>query len=234
MGAQASSDGQREAPVPLSRQRVVAAAMDLAQREGLAALTMRRLADELGVTPMATYRHVTGKDDLLQAMTERIWEELLALPVDDLPSDPVELVVVGLTRIRRHLLSYGELARVAAWRPTPSPSVVANVAVVVEVLRAMGFDDDQIPAVYATLVGTALSLIQFEVARADFERAAEAERPTAVPEDVAVDPASRAVVEQIAVAPDRAVLFEFAVRRLVEGLLSWRDRGEPAPDLRPG
>lgn len=217
----------------LSRRRIVDVAVELAQRDGLDALTMRRLADELGVTPMAAYRHVAGKDDLLQAMAERIWEELLSLPVDELPDDPVELVVAALVRIREHLLSYGDLARVAAWRPTPSASVAANVTIVVEVLRAMGFDDEQVPAAYATIVTTALGQIQFEVARNAFEAAADQDRPTGVPEGLELDGTTRAVVEQIAAAPDRRVLFEFTIRRLAEGLLAWAASDEPSPDLRP-
>ena len=215
----------------LTRERIVAAALALTRAEGLDALTMRRLADELGVTPMAAYRHVSGKDDLLQALTERVWEEVLAIPLDELPDDSEELVVEALVRIRRHLLSYGDLARVVAWRPTPSLSVATSVTAIVEVLRSMGFTDEQIPAVYSTIVGAALGQIQFEVARAAFEQATVQERPTTLPDDVAVDAATRAVVEQIARTPDRDAQFEFTIRRLVAGLLAWAAEGEPPPDL---
>lgn len=233
-GKAPGSSGSGEVVGTLTRDRIVGAAMDLAQRAGIDALTMRRLADELGVTPMAAYRHVSGKDDLVQAMTERVWAEVLALPFDELPDDPSELVVAALVQIRRHLLSYGDLARVVAWRPTPSQSVAASVAAIVDVLRSMGFSDEQVPAVYATIVGVALGQIQFEVARADFEQATELPRPTGLPDDVEVDAASRVVVEQIGAAPDRAALFEFTIRRLVAGLLVWGASGEPPPDLTGG
>lgn len=62
--------------LPLSPARVVAAAMELADAEGLAALTMRRLAAALGVEPMSLYHHIPGKDRLLEGLTESLLAEL--------------------------------------------------------------------------------------------------------------------------------------------------------------
>ncbi|OSY43327.1 MULTISPECIES: TetR/AcrR family transcriptional regulator [Pseudonocardia] len=55
---------------PLTRARVIATANDLAGAEGLRAVTVRRVATELQVTPMALYWHVRGKDELLDGMAE--------------------------------------------------------------------------------------------------------------------------------------------------------------------
>src|SRR6187401_1798618 len=55
----------RPGRAPLTRERVLAAAVDLADRGGTDVLTMRRIGQELGVDPMALYRHVRNKDDLL-------------------------------------------------------------------------------------------------------------------------------------------------------------------------
>ncbi|MDX2026265.1 TetR/AcrR family transcriptional regulator [Microcella sp.] len=57
---------------PLNRAAVVHAAVAFADREGLAAVSMRRLSAELGVVPMALYKHVTDKDDLVAAMIDAI------------------------------------------------------------------------------------------------------------------------------------------------------------------
>jgi len=57
---------------PLDRERVLVAAIELADRDGLAALSMRGLATELGVTPMALYKHVADKDDLLGGMVDAV------------------------------------------------------------------------------------------------------------------------------------------------------------------
>jgi AcrR family transcriptional regulator len=55
---------------PLAADRIVAAAVAVADREGLAGLSMRRVANELGVATMSLYRHVTDKDDLLMQMMD--------------------------------------------------------------------------------------------------------------------------------------------------------------------
>ncbi|MFD0274850.1 TetR/AcrR family transcriptional regulator [Kitasatospora sp. NPDC127111] len=60
----------------LSRERVLAAALDLVDHEGLSALSMRRLAAELGVEAMAIYRYAPGKDALLDGLVEALYIEL--------------------------------------------------------------------------------------------------------------------------------------------------------------
>ncbi|WP_405727514.1 TetR/AcrR family transcriptional regulator [Streptomyces sp. NBC_00028] len=60
----------------LSRERVLAAALDLVDREGLTALSMRRLGTELGVEAMALYRYASSKDALLDGLVEAVYSEL--------------------------------------------------------------------------------------------------------------------------------------------------------------
>lgn len=60
----------------LSRERVLAGALELVDQDGLEALTMRRLADALKVDPMSLYNHVESKDDLLDGLTETLWSEV--------------------------------------------------------------------------------------------------------------------------------------------------------------
>ena len=63
----------------LSRDVVVARALEIGTAEGLEAVTLRRVAQELGVTPMALYRHVRDKQDLINAMTEQVLEGIDAM-----------------------------------------------------------------------------------------------------------------------------------------------------------
>ena len=63
---------------PLSRERVVAAALELADEEGIAAITMRRLAADLSVEAMSLYHHVPGKERLLDGLTEVVLGEINA------------------------------------------------------------------------------------------------------------------------------------------------------------
>ena len=60
----------------LTRAAVVDRALALADKSGLDALTIRKLATELGVTPMALYWHFRGKDELLDGLAERLWSEI--------------------------------------------------------------------------------------------------------------------------------------------------------------
>lgn len=87
-----ASAGPRDAEAALTRERIVTAATAIADKEGLGALSMRRVAVELDVATMSLYRHVRDKDDLLTAMVDAVfgewqapsprsgaaWQELLA------------------------------------------------------------------------------------------------------------------------------------------------------------
>jgi AcrR family transcriptional regulator len=64
---------------PLSKERVLQAAVALADEEGIEGLSMRRLADELGVKAMSLYNHVANKDELLAGIVDAVWGEI-ALP----------------------------------------------------------------------------------------------------------------------------------------------------------
>lgn len=66
---------------PMSRERVLRAAIDLADREGLEALTMRRLASALGVEVMTLYYYVAKKDDILDALVDLVASEIDLPPV---------------------------------------------------------------------------------------------------------------------------------------------------------
>ncbi|HWU47789.1 MAG TPA: TetR/AcrR family transcriptional regulator C-terminal domain-containing protein [Humibacter sp.] len=72
------SDESRAGRRRLSRNAVLAAALSLADREGSAGLTMRALARDLGVVPMALYKHVADKDELIDGMVDIVWSEVEA------------------------------------------------------------------------------------------------------------------------------------------------------------
>ena len=70
---------------PLNRERVVRAAVALADEAGLEALSMRRLGQRLGVEAMSLYNHVANKDDLLDGMIDVVFSEI------DLPAERCRL-----------------------------------------------------------------------------------------------------------------------------------------------
>src|SRR5712671_3885715 len=74
----------------LSKSAVVGRALALADAEGLDALTVRRLAQELGVTPMALYWHFRSKEELLSGLADRFWSEI-DTDVDEAAPWPAQL-----------------------------------------------------------------------------------------------------------------------------------------------
>src|SRR5215471_6007458 len=81
-GVSARAARRNEGDPDLTRERIVAAAIRVADAEGLAQLSMRRIATELGAAPMSLYRHVNGKDELLVSMMDS------AVGEDPLPARP--------------------------------------------------------------------------------------------------------------------------------------------------
>jgi AcrR family transcriptional regulator len=73
-------------PALISRAAVLRASLAIADADGLDAVTMQAVARRLGVTPMALYRHVSSKADLLDALVESLLTEF-PLPQSDLPPD---------------------------------------------------------------------------------------------------------------------------------------------------
>src|SRR5206468_9431854 len=68
--------------VPLSRARVLRAAFDRTDKEGIESLSMRKLAQELGVEAMSLYRHVRNKGDIVDGMVDLVFAEI-GLPATD-------------------------------------------------------------------------------------------------------------------------------------------------------
>jgi TetR/AcrR family transcriptional regulator, tetracycline repressor protein len=120
----------------LSRQALVDHALDVADREGLDAVAIRRIANDFGVTPMALYWHVRNKDELLDAMGDRIFEALDIPAADGDWLGQVRAAVVSLVdALRRHPGSVD----LAMPRVLASPSGQALAERTLGALRGAGF-----------------------------------------------------------------------------------------------
>ncbi|MFD9520849.1 TetR/AcrR family transcriptional regulator C-terminal domain-containing protein [Streptomyces sp. NPDC059979] len=116
---QAQTHTQR---IPLNRDRVLRAAVTLADAIGIDALSMRRLAQELDVVPMALYKHVANKEELLDGMADAVVGEI------DPPAagpDWQRVVRERILSARRVLLRHPWAARVIESRTGPTPAVLA-------------------------------------------------------------------------------------------------------------
>ena len=125
--------------VPLSRERVLRAAVALADEGGVDALSMRRIAQELGVVPMALYKHVSNKDELLDGMVDVVVGE-----IDPPPSgtDWKTAIRQRVLSARGALLRHPWTSRVIESRTDPSPMVLEYMDSMIGMFRAGGFSID--------------------------------------------------------------------------------------------
>ncbi len=124
---------------PLSRERVLAAAVELADREGIDALSMRRLGQELGVEAMSLYNHVAGKEDLLDGMVDLIVGEI------DPPATTGPWKKALRDRIlsaRRTMLRHPWASAVITSRNNASPVVMQYMDTTGGIMRGGGFSVD--------------------------------------------------------------------------------------------
>lgn len=97
---------------------IVKAALAIADRDGLDKLTMRGLSRELGVTPMATYHHVSGKEELLDLVID---ESIGQLGIDERASDPEGAILDWFVSLHEMLIEHPSLAQAAAGRQIVGP-----------------------------------------------------------------------------------------------------------------
>ncbi|MFF7588554.1 TetR/AcrR family transcriptional regulator [Kitasatospora purpeofusca] len=133
------SEGVRR--TPLNRERVLAAAVAFADREagGTDALSMRKLAQELGVVPMALYKHVANKEELLAGMVDTV---VGGIDPPAAGADWKGAVRERILSARRALRRHPWAPRVIEALPAPTPAVLGHLDAVIGLLRAGGLSAD--------------------------------------------------------------------------------------------
>ncbi len=124
--------------IPLTRERIIEAAVAIADTDGVDALSMRRLADEFGVGPMALYNHVENKDDLFDGMIDHVFASI------EFPDEEMEwkelIRIVGSSAMQM----FGEhpwVAMLLMQRGNTGPAALGFMDRVLGVFRAAGFSD---------------------------------------------------------------------------------------------
>ena len=120
---------------PLTRERVLRAAVRLADREGIEAVSMRRLGSELGIEAMSLYTHVRDKDDLLDGMLELVIREI-PIHRGNNWKDSLRATVLGARSV---VLRHPWAPRVIETRNDPGPSGLRYYDSVMGILREGGF-----------------------------------------------------------------------------------------------
>ena len=196
----------------LTRLRIAEAARVLVDRDGLEALSMRRLGAELGVEGMAIYRHFPNKAAVLAGVVDVLLAELV-IPA---PSDvPWQVVFRELSRAYRALLlRHPHAIPLLAALPLSDPAAARAAGAVMAQLRAAGFDAQNALKTLATITSYVVGVAQWEVGTAPF-RAERGGEPFPLPPDA--DPYLVELAPQLA-EDDCEETFEFGLDVIVRGL----------------
>jgi AcrR family transcriptional regulator len=141
------SDSPQER-VPLSRERVLRGAVAIADAGGIGSLTIRSLAQELGVKPMSVYHYVANKDEILDGIVDLVFGEI------ELPSAGGD----WRSEMRRSAISARRVLRRHPWaiqllqsRTIPGPATLRHHDAVIGTLRGAGFSVEMTAHAYALL-----------------------------------------------------------------------------------
>jgi TetR/AcrR family tetracycline transcriptional repressor len=144
----------------LSKRAVVDRALKLADADGLDTLTIRKLAQDLGVTPMALYWHFRSKDDLLEGMSEQIWGEV-EVNVD--PSVPWWAQLQGgLESLIRVLRAHRSAPQLVLEHEKRNEAALRATEAALAILRGAGFDALHAAEIARSTLWTAITLVMSE------------------------------------------------------------------------
>ena len=145
-------EAPRRGPKPrFSVPQITQAAIELADAEGLTALSMRRVAERLGITAMSLYTYIPGKAELLDLMIDKVCGEITrSRPASDHWRDRLEAIAHDNRALyERHPW----LAGVSTARPPLGPGVIAKYDYELRALEGLGLDDVEMDAALTFLLG---------------------------------------------------------------------------------
>ena len=132
----------------LSRERVLGAAVALADREGIEALSMRNLGQEVGVEAMSLYNHVRNKEELLNGMVDIVFSEIdLPTAGEDWPTAMRRRAISARQALKRHAWAIGLMES----RAQPGPATLRHHDAVLRNLRESGFSIEMAAHAYSLL-----------------------------------------------------------------------------------
>jgi AcrR family transcriptional regulator len=159
---------------PLNRERIVRAAIDIADREGLAALSMRGVAASLDAGTMSLYRHVPDKEDLIDLMVDEVYGEIELR--EDPSGDWKEVLCAVAVLTRRVLRRHAWFVSAAAVRPPIGPHALRHMEYTLRALDGRGLGFPQM----LRIVGAVMSYVTGHVYQ---ELAGDPARSRGVPEE---------------------------------------------------
>jgi len=156
-GATRSRERAAGDSTPLSRDVVLDCALDLINREGVERLTIRRLAEALGVSPMAIYRHVANKADLLDGALDRLMRQASVTAHDE--EDCLDWLCETFLRMRVTLLAQSGALALIMSRTSLGPQALGVMEDVLARLAARGVPPLEAGRVFHHLVSYTLGSV---------------------------------------------------------------------------
>ena len=148
----------------LSRELIIKEALALLEEHGPGALSMRRLADRLGVAPTALYTHVRGKADLIDGLIDQVYAGL-TLDLDH-SGDWAQQLTTLSQAVRAHLLAHPAVVPYALQQPGLGPHSLRLGEAIYDILRPAGFSDQAVVGTVYALLTYILGFVALEVPRA--------------------------------------------------------------------
>ena len=159
MAKQARVSPSRRKPRDLTRPKVLDAALAIIDKTGADEVTMRGVADAVGVTPMALYNHFSSKRDLLEAISESV---IGAAEFDGHQANWRDQVQHCFAVLRELCLRHPGLPRLLEFEGAVPASVVAPMEVTVRALREAGLDNLDSVRTYLLLTGFTLAQAAYQ------------------------------------------------------------------------
>jgi AcrR family transcriptional regulator len=148
----------------LTREEIIKEALALLEQQGPGALSMRRLADRLGVAPNTLYTYVRGKADLIDGLIDQVYAGL-TLELDR-SGDWTQQLTTLSQQIRQHLLAHPAVVPYALQQPGLGPHSLRLGEAIYRVLRPAGFSDQAVVGTVYALLTYILGFVALEVPRA--------------------------------------------------------------------
>jgi TetR/AcrR family tetracycline transcriptional repressor len=145
----------------LSRDRIVESAVTIADAEGLEAVSMRRIASDLGATPMALYNHVANKDELMNGIAGQLLKEIDLSALD--MSDWAKAIKTGYTQFRSVLLRHPNLLPVLQRKTEMSADALRPIELAISILQGAGFSPDEALKAHWTLSGFVMGHVLWQM-----------------------------------------------------------------------
>lgn len=169
-----------KSPQPVDLEMIVDATLRVADAEGLAAVSMRRIGAELGIAAMSLYHHVANKEALLNLMAD---QAIADLPELDRHAPWRQEITRFFASFRELYLRHPAVARVMVDRPLSGPNTASRGERAIEVLIAAGFPDDVAVEAFISLANYTTGASLYEIGRRDVGQdwlhdVAKAQHPT--------------------------------------------------------